>query len=160
MTVTDTIAQLGLELPTAPDLPPGFDMPFSMVRKIGARVVISGHVPLNTDGALWPHLGKVGEAISVEEAKLAARQVVLTMLASLNTELGSLDRIEHWVRLFGMVNAAPGFTELSEVINGGSDLLIKVFGPKTGAHARSAIGVAELPFNVPVEMEGELILRD
>ena len=160
MTVTDTIARLGLELPAAPDLPAGFEMPFRMVRKIGSRAVISGHVPLKSDGALWPHLGKVGDAISVEEAERAARQVVLTMLASLNAELGSLDRIEHWVRLFGMVNAAPGFTELSRVINGGSNVLIEVFGPDIGAHARSAIGVAELPFDAPVEMEGELIVRD
>ena len=78
------------------------------------------------------------------------------MLADLRTALGSIDRVSGWLRVFGMVNAAPGFTDMPQVINGASDLIIEVFGPEIGSHARSAIGVAELPWNIPVEIEAEV----
>jgi len=82
------------------------------------------------------------------------------MLGSLKRELGSLERIACWTRVFGMVNSAPGFVRQPAVINGFSDLIISVFGPERGAHARSAVGMAELPFGIPVEIEGEVELRE
>jgi enamine deaminase RidA (YjgF/YER057c/UK114 family) len=81
------------------------------------------------------------------------------MLGSLQRELGDLDRIAHWVKLLGMVNSAPGFHRQSDVINGASDVILELFGPDVGAHARSAVGMAELPFDIPVEIEGEVELH-
>jgi enamine deaminase RidA (YjgF/YER057c/UK114 family) len=85
--------------------------------------------------------------------------VALAMLGSLQRELGDLDRITSWLRVLGMANMAPGFNQTSAVINGFSELIVEVFGPEAGIHARSAIGVAELPFNVPVEIEAEVEIR-
>jgi len=82
--------------------------------------------------------------------------VALSILASLHRELGDLDRVTAWLRVFGMVNSAPGFTAQPSVINGCSDLLLELYGPHRGAHARSAVGMAELPFNIPVEIEAEV----
>ena len=81
------------------------------------------------------------------------------MLASLQASLGSLDRVAGWVKLLGMVNAAPGFNAMPSVVNGCSELILEVFGPQVGAHARSAVGLAELPFGVPVEVEGEVLIH-
>ncbi len=89
----------------------------------------------------------------------AARLTALAILGSLKRELGTLDRIERWVRVFGMVNVAPGFKRTPAVMNGFTDLIVEVFGPERGAHARSAVGMAELPFDIPVEIEGEVLLR-
>ena len=85
---------------------------------------------------------------------------LLAVLASLQCTLGSLDRIAAWSRVFGMVNSAPGFTQQPAVINGFSDLVLQVFGDEIGAHARSAVGMAELPFGIPVEVEAEVLLRN
>ena len=82
----------------------------------------------------------------------------MAILGSLQRELGSLDRIARWTRVFGMVNSAPGFNRQPLVINGFTDLIVAVFGPERGAHARSAVGLAELPFDIPVEIEGEVEL--
>jgi enamine deaminase RidA (YjgF/YER057c/UK114 family) len=81
------------------------------------------------------------------------------MLRSLEDELGDLDRIMGWARVFGMVNAAPGFTDTPRVVNGFTELILDVFGPDVGAHARSAVGMAELPMQIAVEIEAEVILR-
>ncbi len=83
----------------------------------------------------------------------------LSMLGSLQRALGHLDRITRWGRIFGMVNSAPRFNRQSAIINGCSDLILEVFGPDVGAHARSAVGMAELPYDLPVEIEGEVELR-
>jgi hypothetical protein len=82
----------------------------------------------------------------------------LSILGSLKRALGDLDRIGTWSRVFGMVNSAPGFNQQPSVINGFSELILEVFGPVAGAHCRSAVGLAELPFNIPVEVEGEVEL--
>ena len=110
------------------------------------------------DGSLAPPFGKVGSEVSVEQAHASARLTALAILASLKRELGDLDRIAAWLRIFGMVNSAPGFNKQPAVINGFTDLIIGVFGPDKGAHTRSAVGMAELPFNMPVEIEGEVEL--
>jgi enamine deaminase RidA (YjgF/YER057c/UK114 family) len=120
------------------------------------RAFVSGHGPLTPDGSLAPPLGKVGGDVTEEQGYAAARATALAMLASLRQALGDLDRVTAWLRVFGMVNAAPGFTRTPAVINGFSDLIIDLWGPDAGSHARSAIGVAELPFGIPVEIEAEV----
>lgn len=149
---------LGLELPAPLQLPPGAALPFPWVRIVGSRALISGHGPTNVDGTLAQPLGKVGAELTLEQGYAAARKVGLAILGSLARELGDLDRISAWVRIFGMVNSAPGFDRQPSVINGFSDLIIEVFGPDKGAHARSAVGMAELPFHIPVEIEGEVMI--
>jgi YjgF/chorismate_mutase-like, putative endoribonuclease len=155
-TIDVRLAALGLVLPSPVELPPGVRLPFEFVRVVGTRAVISGHGPLAPDGSIAPPLGKVGSDVTLDEAVHAAQLTALAILSSLQRAIGDLDRITAWTRLFGMVNAAPGFTALPAVINGASDLVIALFGPDVGAHSRSAIGVAELPFNIPVEIEGEV----
>jgi hypothetical protein len=140
-------------------MPPGVTLPFPWVRVIGSRALISGHGPTNADGSLARPLGKVGAEVSAEQAYTAARLTGLAILGSLKRQLGSLERISGWVRVFGMVNSAPGFNHQPMVINGFTDLILGVFGPEVGAHARSAVGLAELPFNIPVEIEGEVALH-
>ncbi len=134
-------------------------LPFDLVRIDGERAVLSGHVPLDANGAMAKPLGKVGAELTADQGYQAARLVGLGFLASLKQALDDLDRVTGWIKLFGMVNAAPGFNALPGVINGCSELIIDVFGPEVGAHARSAVGLAELPFGVPVEIEGEVKIR-
>jgi enamine deaminase RidA (YjgF/YER057c/UK114 family) len=156
--IEQRLAELGLKLPAALQLPPGVTLPFPWVRIVGTRALISGHGPTNLEGALAPPFGKVGSDVSVEQAYTSARSTALAMLGSLKRELGDLDRIAAWLRILGMVNSAPGFNKQPAVINGFTDLVIEVFGPDKGAHARSAVGMAELPFNMPVEVEAEVLL--
>lgn len=156
--VEERLQALGLTLPAPLQLPPGVILPFPSVRIVGARALISGHGPVNTDGSLAQPLGKVGQEVSLEQGYAAARLTALAILASLKRELGDLDRIAAWSRVFGMVNSAPGFNRQPAVINGFSDLILELFGAEIGAHSRSAVGLAELPFNIPVEIEGEVEL--
>jgi enamine deaminase RidA (YjgF/YER057c/UK114 family) len=109
------------------------------------------------DGSLAT-LGKVGREVSLEQAYDAARLTGLAILGSLKRALGDLDRIAGWGRVLGMVNSAPGFNRQPLVINGFSDLILELFGPEIGAHSRSAVGMAELPFDIPVEIEGDVEL--
>jgi len=156
--VEQRLRELGLALPAPLRTPSGVVLPFPWVRVVGSRALISGHGPTNADGSLAQPLGKVGAAVSVEQAYVAARLTGLAILGSLERELGDLDRIAGWSRVFGMVNSAPGFNRQPAVINGFTDLIVSVFGPEVGAHARSAVGLAELPFDIPVEIEGEVEL--
>jgi enamine deaminase RidA (YjgF/YER057c/UK114 family) len=133
-------------------------LPFPWVRIVGTRALFSGHGPTHADGSLARPFGKVGGDVSVEQAHASARLTALAVLGSLKRELGDLDRIAAWLRIFGMVNSAPDFNNQPAVINGFTDLVINVFGAEKGAHARSAVGMAELPFNMPVEIEGEVEL--
>jgi hypothetical protein len=153
------LAALGLSLPPAVQPPPGVILPFAPVRVIGTRALISGHGPQNDDGTISGPFGKVGAKVSVAEAYHAARMTGLSILGSLQRELGDLDRIAAWGRVFGMVCSAPGFVQQPSVINGFSDLIFEVFGPVVGAHSRSAVDMAELPFHLPVEIEGEVFLH-
>jgi hypothetical protein len=156
--VEKRLKELGLVLPGPLQMPPGVTLPFPWVRVVGSRALISGHGPTNTDGSLAQPLGKVGAEVSVEQAYAAARLTGLAILGSLKRELGDLERIAGWNRVFGMVNSAPGFNRQPAVMNGFTDLILSVFGSTAGAHARSAVGLAELPFNIPVEIEGEVEL--
>ena len=99
--------------------------------------------------------GLFGENITEDEGYATARAVMLTMLATVNAEVGSLDRIKQIVRIFGMCNASPQFTAMPQVIDGASDLLYELFGPEVGCHARTAVGMATLPRGIAVEINGE-----
>lgn len=158
-TIESRIAALGLQLPAPIRLPPGVTFPFQFVRIAGARAYISGHGPQNTDGSIAAPLGKLGRELTVEQGYQQARTVALTILGSLQRALGDLDRVRQWNRVFGMVNSAPGFNKQPAVINGFSDLILELYGPEAGGHARSAVGMAELPFDIPVEIEAEIDLH-
>ncbi len=155
----DRIAALGLVLPQPVQTPRGVVLPFALVRVSGPRAFVSGHGPLNADGSRAEPLGKLGRQLSVDEGYRAARLTALAILGSLRRELGDLDRIVRWVRVNGMVNSAAGFTQQAQVMNGFSDLILELFGWDAGAHARTAAGVAELPYDHPVEIEAELEVR-
>ena len=157
--IDDRLTELGIVLPAPLELPPGVSLPFPWVRVAGERALISGHGPTNADGSLAQPLGKVGREVTLEQARAAARLTGLAILGSLKRQLGDLDRIAAWVRVFGMVNSAPGFNRQPAVINGFTELIIEVFGAEIGAHARSAVGMAELPFDIPVEIEAEVRLK-
>ncbi|OGA08542.1 MAG: hypothetical protein A3H33_14965 [Betaproteobacteria bacterium RIFCSPLOWO2_02_FULL_65_20] len=154
--IAKRLAALGLVLPAVIKPPPGVVLPFQFVRVIGTRALISGHGPQNADGSIAEPLGKLGQNITVEQGYAAARLTGLSILGSLQRTLGDLDRITSWVRVFGMVNSGPGFNQQPSVINGFSDLILELWGPDAGAHSRSAVGMAELPFDIPVEIEGEV----
>ncbi|MEW6129081.1 MAG: RidA family protein [Acidobacteriota bacterium] len=158
--IEDRLNELGLVLPPPLTPPPGIVLPFEFVRLNGKRAIISGHGPQNPDGSLAEPLGKVGRELTVEQGYRAARLTALSILGSLKRALGDLDRVTAWVRIFGMVNSAPGFNRQPNVINGFSDLILELYGLVIGAHARSAVGLAELPFDIPVEIEGEVEISD
>ena len=149
-TIRGRLSELGLSLPEVFAAPPGVRFKFDLVRVSGAHAYISGHGPL--DGSRVLMRGKVGAEFTPEQGYEAARLTALSVLASLEHELGELDRVSRWVKLLGLVNCAPGFSGTPGVINGFSDLVLELWG-EAGRHARSAIGVAELPFDIPVEVE-------
>lgn len=146
MSIAERLAELGIELPTV--VPPVA----SYVPAVSANgfVYTSGQLPM-VDGAM-PRTGKVGAAVSAEDAKADARQCALNALAAIDAEIGSLDRITRIVKVVGFVNSADGFSGQPGVVNGASDVLGEIFGD-AGVHARSAVGVAELPLDAPVEVE-------
>ena len=154
--IESRLADLGLVLPAPMQAPAGVVLPFAMVRLVGTRALVSGHGPLAPDGSLARPLGKVGSDLTVEQGHAAAKLTGLAILASLKRALGDLDRIAAWTRVFGMVNSAPGFVRQPAVINGFSELVLELFGPEVGAHSRSAVGLFELPFSIPVEIEAEV----
>ena len=156
MTPDERILELNLNLPEPIKLPPNVEMQFSWIRVSGNRVFISGHIALNADGSVSEVTGKVGGEVTVEQGYEAARQTGLAILSSLKRELGTLNSITAWLRVFGMVNVEPGFVKTPLVINGFSDLILDVFGKEIGNHSRSAVGMAELPFGAPVEIEAEV----
>ena len=153
MSASSRLAELGIDLPT-PMTPAGLYRP---AVRVGDLVFLSGAGPVQPDGNLVK--GKVGGTVSLEEGRAAARLVGLQLLASLSAELGSLDHVVRIVKLLGMVNCAPGFNNTPGVIDGCSELLIEVFG-EAGRAARSAVGMAELPFDLSVEIEAIVQVRD
>lgn len=154
--IEERLSALGLILPPPLKAPAGVVLPFQFVRLRGNRAFISGHGPQNPDGSLAAPFGKLGRELSVEQGYVAARLTALAILGSLVRALGDLDRIVAWGRVFGMVNSACGFNRQPSVINGFSDLILELYGAEIGAHSRSAVGMAELPFDIPVEIEGEV----
>jgi enamine deaminase RidA (YjgF/YER057c/UK114 family) len=156
MTIDQRVHTLGLVLSEPFRSPTGAAYPFSWVRARGDRAYVSGHLPLNADGTLAEPRGKVGAGLTIEQGAQAARLAGLAMLGSLKRALGELERVSAWLRVLGMVNVAPGTTQLAGVVNGFSELILEVFGRERGAHSRSAVGMAELPFGVAVEIEAEV----
>jgi enamine deaminase RidA (YjgF/YER057c/UK114 family) len=138
---------LKLSLPPAPK-PVGVYKPLVIV---GQLAYVSGHGPLKTDGSLIT--GRVGDDLDLAAGKAAARQVGLTILATLRAQLGSLNRITRVIKLLGMVNCTADFAQHPAVINGCSELFAEVFGPDAGIGARSAVGMGSLPGNIAVEIE-------
>jgi enamine deaminase RidA (YjgF/YER057c/UK114 family) len=149
--ITDRLDELGLKLPRPFSPPPGVEFPFDLVKAGGGLAYVSGHLPV--DGADVLVTGRVGDDLDVEQGYEAARLTGLSIFASLEAQLGDLDRVTGWVKALGFVQCAPGFDKPPAVINGFTDLVLEVWGPETGRHARSAIGAAQLPFDVPVEVE-------
>jgi enamine deaminase RidA (YjgF/YER057c/UK114 family) len=139
------LAALGIELP--PVSTPVAN--YLGCKRVGDLLYVGGHGPVTVNGVVR---GKVGGTVGVEEARDAARATALSMLATVRAELGSLDRVRQIVKVFGMVNCAPGFNRTPEVIDGCSDVLVAIFGA-AGRHTRSAVGMAELPFDICVEIE-------
>ena len=157
--IESRLHELGFQLPEPLKPPPGMTLPFPWVNVRGDRAFISGHGPQNPDGSPAGPFGAVGREVSIEDGKEVARKVALSILGSLQRELGDLDRITGWCRVFGMVNCVPGFDKPSVVINEISEVLLAVFGPELGRHARTAVGVAGLPRNFAVEAEAEVMIR-
>ena len=155
--IGDRLAELGLELPAPPAPPPGVELPFELVRVHGGLAYVSGHGPLDGDRLLVT--GSVGGDVSVEQGYEAARSTALSMLASLEQELGDLDRVTSWIKVLGFVKCAEGFNVTPAAINGFSDLILKLWGD-AGRHARSAIGAGELPFGMPVEVEAIVAIAE
>lgn len=146
MGAEERLRTLGLELPEISE-PVGNYLP---AIRTGSLLFLAGHGPVRSDGTMVQ--GKVGRDLDLPAAKEAARLVALALLATIRRELGSLDAVSRLVKVLGMVNCAPGFNRTPAVIDGCSDLLVQVFGDR-GRHARSAVGMAELPFNIAVEIE-------
>jgi len=123
------------------------------------RAYVAGHGPQNPDGSIAEALGKVGAQLSAEEGYQAARLTALSILGSLKRELGNLDRVTAWLMVYGLVNAVADFTLTTNVINGFSDLIVELYGPEAGTHARIAPGIATLPLGLPVTIAAEVAIR-
>ncbi len=147
MNIETRVKELNLQLPPAPK-PVGVYKPMLVA---GNMVYVSGHGPLLADGSLIK--GRVGQDLKLEDGKAAARQTGLAILATLRNGLGSLDRVQRVIKVLGMVNSTPDFTEHPQVVNGCSELFAQVWGSDTGVGARSAVGMGSLPANIVVEIE-------
>lgn len=150
MSVEQRLAELGLELPE-PETPP-------FAPRLRQALVHGGLAYLSGNG-VFDVVGRVGAEVSVEQARDAARRTALTHLRVLRDELGSLDAVERWVKVLGLVRSAPGFSEQPAVVNGYTELLVEVYGEERAICARSAIGVAELPAGIAVEVEAMVAVR-
>lgn len=158
MRIEERIAELGLELPAAPRMPPGVATTFSWVRVLGNRVLVSGHGPQQPDGSPAGPFGRVPDVVSPDQARASARLAALSVISSLRQALGDLDRIAAWVSVSGFVQAKPGYDRTTAVVNAFSEVVIEIFGDTAGQHARTAIGVAALPLDLPVVVAAELAL--
>ncbi|MFZ0559731.1 MAG: RidA family protein [Methylovirgula sp.] len=145
----DRLQALGIVLPV-PAVPVANYVPFVIS---GSWLIVSGQLALGEDGKLDPgHIGKIGGSLSIEAGHAAARHCAINVLAQAKAALGDLDRIRRCLRLGGFINVAPGFSQVAAAMNGASDLMVEVLGER-GRHARSTVGVAELPLDSAVEVE-------
>ena len=143
----ENFAALAYSLPPAPK-PLGVYKPYLID---GKYLYLSGHGPVQDDGTLI--IGRIGSDIDIEAGKLAARQVGLTMLSTIRTHVGSLDKVKRVIKVLGMVNCTPDFLKHPYIINGCSELFAAVWGEENGIGTRSAVGFGSLPDNIPVEIE-------
>jgi enamine deaminase RidA (YjgF/YER057c/UK114 family) len=145
--IEEKLKELGLELPKLP----GSKGIYKSCLQTGNHLYVSGHVSINTDGTFIT--GKLGAGVSDEEGKRAARQAGLAILTSLKNHLGTIDKVKRVIKLLGMVNATPDYTNHPVVINGCSELFVQLWGDDNGKGVRSAVGMGSLPGNVSVEIE-------
>lgn len=161
MRIESKLNDLGLVLPEPFAVAAGVAVPPQWIRVRNSIAYVSGQAARNPDGTPAGPFGKVPSEVSAEEARLGARGAALSILGTLQRELGDLDRLSAWLSVTGMVNADPGFAGTSGVINGFSDFIIELFGEEIGAHARTSPGMAALPGNsavviaATVEIDGE-----
>ncbi|PRY50262.1 enamine deaminase RidA (YjgF/YER057c/UK114 family) [Geodermatophilus tzadiensis] len=158
MRVHDRLRDLGLPLPASPAMP--VTTSFSWVRVLGNRVLVSGHGAQQPDGAPAGPFGRVPDAVSLEQAQQSARLAALAVIASVEQAVGDLDRIDAWLTVTGFVQAEAGYPKTTAVLNSFSEVVLDVFGPSIGQHARTAIGAAALPLDLPVIVAAELHLAD
>jgi enamine deaminase RidA (YjgF/YER057c/UK114 family) len=154
MAIRDSLAELGLTLPPAQIVPDGMTLTYRRLVRWGDVVYVAGHGPTWGEGWGSP-LGKVGQEVSIEEGVAAAELTALNVLATIERELGDLDQVACWLKINGYVNAVPGFTEQARVVNGFSDLILKLYGLDK-LSARTSVGVPDLPFGMPVEVDAVL----
>ena len=147
------LIELGLTLPPAPK-PLGVYKPFLID---GKYLYLSGHGPVQNDKSLI--IGRIGKDMNMEQGKLAARQVGLTMLSTIRTHIGSLNNIKRVIKILGMVNCTEDFEKHPYIINGCSELFAEIWGEENGIGVRSAVGFGSLPDNIPVEIEGLFELK-
>jgi len=156
MKVERRLEELGLTLPASAALPAGVEIPFAWVRLRGNRAYVSGHGALDPGGSPVGPFGSVPNEVSLEDGQRSARLATLAMLASLKSVLGDLDRVTAWLIISGYVNAEPGYAQTTAVMNPVSALILDLYGTDVGTHARTAIGVAALPLNLPVVISAEV----
>jgi enamine deaminase RidA (YjgF/YER057c/UK114 family) len=149
--IDERLAQLDITLP--PPMPPAGS--YLACVQVGEQLFVGGHGPVAGSEIMR---GKVGRDLDLEGGRRAARMTGLSILATLRDALGDLDRINRFVKVFGMVNVAPGFDNTPAVIDACSDLFVEVFGD-AGRHTRTAVGLAELPFGIAVEIEAMLLVN-
>jgi enamine deaminase RidA (YjgF/YER057c/UK114 family) len=147
MTAEQNLSALGLVLPPPP-APAGVYKPFVID---GRYLYVSGHGPVKEDKSQM--IGRVGKDVDMEQGKLAARQVGLTILSTIRTGLGNLDKVKRVIKVLGMVNCVPEFEKHPYVINGCSELFTQIWGEENGIGVRSAVGMGSLPGNISVEIE-------
>jgi enamine deaminase RidA (YjgF/YER057c/UK114 family) len=146
MSVYDKLSSLGITLPPV-SVPAAAYVPFVQTGKL---VFLSGHIA-RKDGKPW--VGQLGATMTTDEGKQAARAIAIDLLGTLHAAIGDLNKVKRIVKLMSLVNSTPTFTEQHLVTNGASELMAEVFGSEKGAHARSAFGVAQIPFGACVEIE-------
>ncbi len=156
MQIEAKLQSLGLVLPAAPKIPPGVNISFVWTRIRGNRLYLAGHSPQAPDGSFPGPFGRVPTEVSLELAQAAARTTALSMLASIKRAIGDLDRVTAWLMVYGMVNAESGYAQTTNAINGFSDLILELYGPEVGQHARIAVGMAALPLNNAVTIAAEV----
>jgi enamine deaminase RidA (YjgF/YER057c/UK114 family) len=157
VTVRDKLRERGLTIPPAQVPPPGVQLTYKRLTRSGSTVFIAGHGPTNGDG--WGYLGKIGRDLTVEDGVAAAQLTALNVLGTIERELGSLDGVTRWLRVTGYVNAVDGFTEQAKVVNGFTNLLLELYGPEA-LPSRTSVGVPDLPFGMPVEVDAILEWQD
>ena len=155
--IEDKLAEMGFELPEPWPYP---NANRTAVVQVGSILYVSGHGPGLPDLPGVRTKGRVGEDVSIEEGYATARAVMLMIVASLKQFTGDLDRVKRVIRLFGMVNGAADFRNYPKVIDGASDFVYELWGPKFGQHARTAIGAGGLPHDIVVEINGEFEIAD
>lgn len=155
--IEQLLDQRGLSLPPAQVVPPGMHLSYRRIVREGALVFVAGHGPTLGEG--WGYLGKVGREVSFEDGVKAAQLTALNVLGTIKRELGDLDRVRRWLKIQGYVNATPGFIDQALVVNGFTDLILELYG-EDRLGARTSIGVPDLPFGMPVEVDAVLSWAD